>query len=198
MKPTLLLFVLAAALSGCVVASDNPATVPPTAAQPAAAPATPQTGPAPELASEPVPVPQTPASQTPGQPAPDAQPFQVSLERTACFGRCPMYVVTVAGDGQVTFAGKDFVAQAGTHQGDVDTAVVDQLRQAITDAGFFAMNDCYCERRMTDMPSVIITVQWGERQKTVKHYTGDHSAPAALIKLQEQIDALAGSERWVK
>lgn len=31
--------------------------------------------------------------------------FQISLERTACFGTCPAYTVTIRGNGDVSFVG---------------------------------------------------------------------------------------------
>lgn len=108
-----------------------------------------------------------------------------------------MYVVTVDSQGAVLFEGQRFVGSTGTHRGTVDAATVATLRQAIVDSDFFALKDCYCERRVTDLPSVIVTVDWQGQKKTVKHYTGDRSAPLQLKTLQEQIDLLAGSKRWI-
>lgn len=108
-----------------------------------------------------------------------------------------MYTVTVDSQGAVTFEGQRFVGHTGTHRGHIDAAAVTQLRKAIVDSNFMALNECYCERRITDLPSVIVTLDWGGQKKTVKHYTGDRSAPAALKTLQEQIDLLAGSKRWI-
>ena len=108
-----------------------------------------------------------------------------------------MYVVTATSQGAITFEGERFVGHTGSHRGTADANTVAKLRGAIAASDFFALADCYCERKVTDMPSVIVTVEMGGQKKTVKHYTGDRSAPAQLIALQEQIDLLAGSKRWI-
>src|SRR6185436_11964809 len=51
----------------------------------------------------------TSRAQTPGVP-PDTS---IRLERTACFGECPVYVVTIDARGNVTFEGRHFVRVEG-------------------------------------------------------------------------------------
>jgi hypothetical protein len=46
----------------------------------------------------------------------DPHDFSMSLERLDCEGRCPVYSVTVAGDGTVTYKGFNYVAVKGTQR----------------------------------------------------------------------------------
>ena len=48
-------------------------------------------------------------------PVPDnIKEVVITLERTACFGVCPVYKLTVYGDGRVVYEGKRFVRVEGT------------------------------------------------------------------------------------
>ena len=51
----------------------------------------------------------------------------ITLERTACFGTCPMYKVTIASDGAVTFQGQRFTKTIGTAKGKI---TADEFRLA--------------------------------------------------------------------
>lgn len=192
--------VLTLVASGCIVVSDTKKPTR-TGTEVAGAPAprggndttTGTDNPTPEN-----PTPNPPNPSTPVRPDPRPMPYTVSLERTACFGRCPMYVVSMDAHGAVTFQGERFVAQTGRHAGNVSANKVTELRKMIADSDIFSMKDCYCERRVTDMPSVIVTITWGGQKKTIKHYTGDRSAPQKLLDLQVKIDDVLGSARWVK
>jgi len=37
----------------------------------------------------------------------------ITLERTRCLGTCPVYKLTISGDGTVVYEGKDFVKVKG-------------------------------------------------------------------------------------
>jgi hypothetical protein len=52
----------------------------------------------------------------------------------------------------------------------------------------------YTERNATDLPSVELT----HEGRTLRHYHGDASAPEALTKLEDDLDALIGTQRWIK
>lgn len=123
--------------------------------------------------------------------------FSVSLERTACFGRCPIYTVTVYGDGRTVFVGKRFVAATGERRARLSRSRVADLRAAVTRARVFTLQDRYDEMRITDLPSIKLTFRVGPRTKRIYHYLGDRSAPERLRRLECQIDRLARTSRWV-
>src|ERR1041385_1402009 len=65
------------------------------------------------------------------QPASNNQPGSnddsITLSRTACFGTCPIYTVTINSDGAVTFNGLRFVKNVGLAQGRVDKSAFRDL-----------------------------------------------------------------------
>src|SRR5919202_5807692 len=59
---------------------------------------------------------------------------EVTLERTACFGTCPAYKVTIRSDGTIIYEGREFVQMKGTYKGEV--YAFDRLARFILAQGF--------------------------------------------------------------
>ena len=152
--------------------------------------------------------PRTPAPA--GEPAPseavspaDREGALVTLERTPCFGSCPVYQVSIAGDGTVEFVGRRFVARLGSVSDRTAPERVDTLLQALVAGGYFGFADRYvpdappaCGAYATDAPTVITSVTAGGRTKTIRHDYGCSAAPAELTRLERLIDETAGTGRW--
>ena len=148
--------------------------------------------------------PAQPAADAAGVPAPEvaAVADAVTLDRSPCFGTCPVYTVTLDRSGNVRFEGRRFVADSGVSSGTVPRAGVDSLFAEL-DAGYFDFADSYrsgdpaCERYATDLPTVITEVRLGTRTKRIEHDRGCAGAPQALSDLEERIGEVAGVGRWV-
>lgn len=131
--------------------------------------------------------------------APDAAKISaITLERTACYGTCPVYKVTLRRDGTVTYEGKQFVKASGRRSHKISTDRFLRLAQEIRQVGFFALQDEYSHKKnadgsatfVTDLPTTITTVEAGEKRKTVKNYFG---GPKRLFDLEQLIDEIAQS-----
>lgn len=151
---------------------------------------------------------------SPGSPAPAEAPAPasvtpeadvmpaVSLERTPCFGTCPVYRVTVSKSGAVRFTGKHHVAHKGEATATIPAARVDSLLKELDAGGYFGFADLYvmdapaCGQYATDSPTVITSVSQGGRSKTIRHDYGCFAAPAELARLERLIDDVAGTDRW--
>ena len=131
----------------------------------------------------------------------DAAPA-VSLERTPCFGSCPVYRVTISRGGMVRFEGKRFVADTGTDSAQVAKGAVDSLLAELDRGGFYDFEEQYvagapgCGLYATDLPSAITSVDDGSRSKRIQHDRGCSDAPQALATLENRIDEVAGTARW--
>ncbi|MCB9752116.1 MAG: hypothetical protein H6713_19295 [Myxococcales bacterium] len=124
-------------------------------------------------------------------------PLLVSLERTSCYGWCPVYRVAVYEDGVLEFEGEHFVLRSGLHVDRVTPAQLAALREITARARVAELADRYVRRDYTDMPSIITVVRLGSGYKQVRHYFGDTSAPARLIQLEEEIDRVVEIERFI-
>lgn len=110
---------------------------------------------------------------------------EVTLERTACFGTCPMYKVTVRRDGTLIYEGKRFVPMMGTYKG---TAYgFDRLAEFILAQDYFNLNDDYSSN-VTDLPSAITSVVRNGQRKTIRNYGG--AGPIGLWGVEMAIDGM--------
>ena len=130
-----------------------------------------------------------------------AQPA-ITLERTACFGSCPVYRISVTSSGAVRYEGKAHVRRLGPDSTHIARQEIDALVGEIEEAGYFTFDDRYvasergCGHYATDAPSVITSVTLHGRTKTITHDYGCSGAPGALTILERKIDETLGSSRW--
>lgn len=130
----------------------------------------------------------------------------ITLERTACFGTCPMYKVTITADGTVTFNGERFTKTTGVAKGKISTSDFRNLVAEFEKINYFALPDAYapgtpvCPQRITDMPSANTSIRLKSKMKSVQHYygCGDKGALARLTALEKRIDEVAGTQKWIK
>lgn len=134
----------------------------------------------------------------------------ITLERTICFGACPIYKLTVKADGTVTFEGRENVKVKGIAKGHLSGEDVRSLIAAFEAASYFALNDTYetqkdgCPEVWTDNPSAITSIRLNGKHKTISHYygcqTGSGTAvyPNGLTYLETRIDQIVGTEKWIK
>jgi hypothetical protein len=141
--------------------------------------------------------PATVASDT--QPPPSTL---VTLERRPCFGTCPVYVVSIAGDGSVVFEGRAHVDSARRITSHIDASSVAAIVRLFDDSEFFTLDDKYiygeqnCPPYAWDAPIVITSLAKGDRTKRVEHDQGCGGAPGKLTLLENRIDEIAQVWRW--
>jgi hypothetical protein len=128
--------------------------------------------------------------------APQAIPedFVIKLERTACYGRCPVYVVSIDARGNVTYEGTRFVKVAGRQTDRVPASRVAALVETVDRIRFFDLDDKY-RQLITDLPTTFVTVTRDGRTKRIEDYFG---APKSLKDLERQIDDAAQTARWIE
>ncbi len=113
-------------------------------------------------------------------------------------GRCPIYRVTITGDGQVSYDGQRFVAVTGHRTRAIAPAEVEALARAFERAGFFSLKDGY-RAHVTDLPAYRLTLSADGRTKTVTDYGGRMiGMPQAVSDLEQRVDDTAGTQMWVK
>jgi hypothetical protein len=129
----------------------------------------------------------------------------VRLERTACFGTCPSYVLTASSNGTVTFKGNDHVKAKGDHKGRISQKDFHFLAEAVSRVQLLTFRQSYvskadgCTELWTDSPSILVTVQLTDQTKSVVYYTGCRgpSELRHLSWLAETVDEVTQSLNWV-
>jgi len=141
---------------------------------------------------------------------------KLTLERTACEGTCPVYLVVIHGDGKVDFKGYNSVnvrsATATLSPGQMQALVA-----AINKARYFSLRDLYrthsdgCPVWWTDNPSVFTSVTSRGVTKKIHHDLGCRERderdvnrrpgrpyPPELTAFETAIDEIVNTARWLK
>ena len=121
----------------------------------------------------------------------------IRLSRSVCYGRCPSYTVTVSGAG-IIFDGDAFVSLTGRHTAMVDRNEVRKLAQQFVAADFYSMDPEY-RAGVTDNPTYTLSISIDGQTKKVTDYVGTWvGMPAVISELEDDVDALAQTDRWIK
>jgi hypothetical protein len=126
---------------------------------------------------------------------------EISLERTICFGSCPVYTVNITGAGDVTYQGKQFVKVTGRKRYKIDQSEVRGLIEKFYSSNFFSLKGSYVQKiegeyitSVTDLPSVTTIIKLGGKTKKVYDYA---FAPKRLVELEKEIDKVARTDQWM-
>ena len=151
--------------------------------------------------SRPAPDGSPPAGSSAAAPA---APFSmVTFERTPCFGTCPVYRLSVAGDGTVRFTGTNNVDSVGTYTTLISRASVASLGRAFDDARYFELDAKYgygeanCREYGTDAARILTSIATPAKSKSIDHDLGCGNVPARLADLYRKLDTIVGTARWI-
>lgn len=133
----------------------------------------------------------------------------ITIERTPCFGFCPVYVLTLSGNGQVVYQGRNYVGTTGERRDTMSVNAFVELVDEFVRLRFEETPDEYTTRRAverrgdrlvltefmaTDLPMTILTLQLGSRIKTTRFYV---DYPVEFRALADSIDSKSGALRWI-
>jgi len=117
---------------------------------------------------------------------------EVGLERTACFGNCPVYTLVIQCDGNFRYHGEKWVRR-GDFTGKIAKGRWEKLVAAALDAGYMDLENDY-DARVTDMPNVYTTVVMDGKKKTIRDYA--NAAPEKLQEFERLLFESLEDARW--
>ena len=106
----------------------------------------------------------------------------ISLQRTACFGTCPIYKIEIFSDGSGIYTGTRFVENIGITKFSLSETQMNLILTQAEVIGFTNMKEEYSEP-ISDLPTTFIQI----KNKRIRDYTG---APKTLKNLENLIDQL--------
>jgi hypothetical protein len=139
----------------------------------------------------------------PLRPLRPANADSIVLERTPCFGTCPVYRVRIARSGEVLYQSRAPRDTTRTLTS-IPREDADPLFERADILRFDALPDTiarvpvYCRDPATDFPTATTTIFVGSASKHVVDYQGCDWAPVGLRRLEAMIDSVAGTERLMK
>jgi hypothetical protein len=124
---------------------------------------------------------------------------KITLQRTPCYGPCPVYTITVSGTGEVRYFGEAHVDKAGAYRWKISGRRLQRLAEAFERARYSRLADRYTSREFTDSPGCLTSIEYEDgSSKSIDHYHGDPTAPDALTELEDEIDRIVGVERYTE
>ena len=157
-----------------------------------------------------------PKWRDPAAPTPliDYATLKIGLVRSACFGFCPDYSVTIDGSGAVEFTTRSPTLEGapeahrrfgpgggvllpGRHRARIERSTLDDLIERFRAAHFFGLEPEY-RAPITDNPTYVVSFETGGRSWTVTDYVGELAGmPPVVTELEKAVDVAAGTARWV-
>ena len=130
------------------------------------------------------------------------QDLMITLERTSCFGICPVYKLTITADGAVVFEGRRHVKQEGTT---IRSAISqERLKQLMTEfdrVRFFSLETSYWKdlrRCGKDSPSAFTSIRINGKSKRIKHYLiCSELKYKEITELENKIDEIVNTAQWL-
>ena len=120
------------------------------------------------------------------------EPF-FRMQRTACYGTCPQYTVSIYNHGNITYNGKLFVDKIGCFSAFISEDEVTAIKLLIEGIDFFSLEQEYISP-ITDIPSVVTEVYLdGKRHKVIDRLEGPKSLKNCYLEIDSVINSI---QRW--
>ena len=117
----------------------------------------------------------------------------ITMEKTACFGKCPVYNIIIYGNGKAEYEGKKNVKKLGKYTKQLSPAETTKLFKAFDASNFSDFLSEY-DTGVTDVPSTLISFYNRGFKKKIKDSMG---APEELKNLERMVEGVVESEGWV-
>ncbi len=114
------------------------------------------------------------------------------LSKGPCFGRCPVFSMTVYDNGLVKYKGTNFTKMLGTYEKIITAEELTQLAELFEASDFAAYSENY-ESLLPDLPLVKVGYAMGDSMRIVM---GKETRPASLMTLQNALDNIANQDGW--
>jgi hypothetical protein len=122
----------------------------------------------------------------------------ITIQRSACFGNCPIYSAQIYADGAVVYVGDEFVKEKGERRFKIPQENIQKLIKEFERIDYFSLKDKYDADEngmsVTDLPTTITSICLDGKTKRVVNYYG---APKKLFELEDKIDNLAGLYKYL-
>ena len=113
------------------------------------------------------------------------------IKRDACYGTCPVDLITIYNDGRVQYKGVKFVKNLGTHTANIDEERLLKLKSVVDDLMSSKLNKQYIMEHVSDLPSRLLTKPDGT---TIRYQLNE--SPDILIELDKQVYEIKEAVGW--
>lgn len=119
---------------------------------------------------------------------------EISMERTMCYGPCPVYKVTFRSDGTAIYEGEAHVEKLGTYKGLIDDNDFQSLLKLMEKLNFSSLDEEY-STKADDCANTITTMLLNDDEiKRVNNYAD--SGPVEIWAIEKVIDGIINDIYW--
>ncbi len=117
------------------------------------------------------------------------------LEKTACYGECPVFELKFYSDGRAVWHGEFYCDRLGYYEAFLPKAWRDQLLSRAEGIGFFSLLNHYPAEGpyLSELPNTIVYLNDGNKEKSI---TQNYLTPKALVDFEEEILKVAEGLAW--
>lgn len=126
----------------------------------------------------------------------DPGTVSIGMERRGCEGSCPVYSVTLAADGTVSYVGSAFIAIPGHHRAQITAAAVSDLLDRFRQARFLSALPEYSGAYDGGFTALHLKVN-GTAYQVVDESGLRVGLPTAIRDLEKAVDDATESAKWV-
>ena len=142
------------------------------------------------------------------QPSPMRNPFVsdpdtvIHIEKTGCYGDCPVFTATILATGASFYQGKQGVEKVGAFTANMHKRVIRKIDEKLSAIEFYEMEGRYPENEKEIIPDLPWIYIFSEFEAKENHIAINHSAPENLkdfiLYVEQELDKLRWSPGDVK
>jgi len=119
------------------------------------------------------------------------------MEKTACYGHCPIFEIKLFSDGRANFIGKANTDLMGHYEAHADEEFLSAISAKAQKTDYFRWADHYPldGNYLSDLPNTITYLKIEEQEKSIIR---NHDGPVALRQFEEDIFNAFQQLNWVK
>ncbi len=118
----------------------------------------------------------------------------ISMKKTMCYGRCPVYEVEIYNDRTAKYIGEKYVDNIGEFTATVPEERYNVLLEQFKSANFFAFEKEY-RAAVSDLPTTYLFFSYEGKSRKIMDYYG---APESLKTLEKSVADLVNDLEWEK
>ena len=122
----------------------------------------------------------------------------LKLERTGCYGNCPVYTALLRSDGTAQFVGSNNVSKLGSYVSVASINEIKDIKAKLQQIDFFSFAEHYPLNKnylIPDLPYTYITVSDGAR---IKRIADNYDSPENLQWFEKELDEFFNQLNWTK
>lgn len=118
------------------------------------------------------------------------------IERSPCFGRCPVFKATIYNNRKAVYEGRANVSKSGTFTATVTADQLKSLSQKAAELKLDTLQNEYVNKHLADYPSHSFKILTGNNLKSVR--VMDTNPPATIIQFEKTLEELLDQLTWTR